>query len=151
VVFILTFDASSADTSQASFISTVQTDVATMAGVSVQQVQVAAVSGTLSGRRLLQASSQLQVTVLGSSTTAVQSAYNQFNTAWGSSDANTNPLLAQQLVTSQPLSAQYAVVCADGSSQPTASQCGSNSAAASIATSKIFAAVAVVISLLSAW
>jgi hypothetical protein len=92
VLFRLVFGTSSTNSS---FISTVQSDVATMAGVAVQQVQVVTASGTLHGRRLLQTSSQLQVTVSGASTAAVQSAYNQFNTAWSSTNANTNPLLAQ--------------------------------------------------------
>jgi len=144
VVFRLTFLADASTTSQSSFTRTVQANVASMAGVAVEQVQVT-VEPSASSRQLLQASSQLEVTILTSSMDTARSAFNQFNTAWSSTDANTNPLLAQNLDTSTALTTQYLTVCADGSSQ---SSCDVDSAATSVTTTGVLAtALAAIVTL----
>jgi hypothetical protein len=143
-VFHLIFLADASTTSQSSFIRTVQANVASMAGVAVEQVQVTVVPSA-SARRLLQVSSQLEVTILTSSMSTARSAFSQFNTAWSSTDANTNPLLAQNLDTSTALTTQYLTVCADGSSQ---SSCDVDSAATSVTTTGVLAtALAAVVTL----
>jgi hypothetical protein len=134
VVFTLTFHTASTD---ASFISTVQSNVATMASVSKQQVQVTTVSA--SGRRLLQASSQLKVTIQAASTGVAQAAYSQFQKAFGSTSTATNPLLAQSVNTDASPVAVYSATCADGSTKTSSSECGAsntnnNSAASSVAS-----------------
>jgi len=142
VAFLLTFSTGSSNTSQASFISTVQSNVATMAGVSTQQVQVTVPSA--SGRRLLGASSQLQVTLLASSTSVAQAAYSQFQTAFSSTNPATNPLLAQSVDTSSAPVAVSSVTCADGSTAASTSDCsGVTNAAATPSAAFGLAAMAV--------
>ena len=135
VTFFLTFRTAV----NATFIQNIQTMVASMAGVSTQQVQVTAVSSTsgTGSRRLLQASAsvsnQLEVTILAASSSATQAAYSQFQTAFASTDATANPLLSQSVDTSAAPVAVYSVTCADGSTQASTSDCnaGINSGASS--------------------
>lgn len=141
VVFTLTFNTGTVNTS---FINAVQSNVATMAGVSTQQVQVTIVSA--SGRRLLQASSQLQVTIQAASTDVAQAAYNQFQTAFSSTSTATNPLLTQSVNTDASLVAVYSATCADGSTKTSSSDCTTgtvnNAATSSVACSWLSLAVA---------
>jgi hypothetical protein len=139
VVFTLTFNTGSVN---ASFISAVQSNVATMAGVSTQQVQVKTLSA--SGRRLLQASSQLQVTIQAASTNVAQAAYSQFQTAFTSTSTATNPLLAQSVNANASPVAVYSATCADGSTKSSSSQCSTvtNGATASVACSWLSVAMA---------
>lgn len=122
----------------ATLINTVQSSVATMAGVSKEQVQVAAASSAsaASSRRLLQASSQLKVTILASSGSVAQAAYNQFQTAFTSTNTATNPLLSQGVDTTSSPVAVYSdrVTCTDGSTKASAADCNGtvNNAAASV-------------------
>ena len=91
-----------------------------------------------SGRCLLQASSQLQVTILAASTDVVQAAYSQFQTAFGSTSTATNPLLAQSVNTDASPVAVYSVTCADGSKKTSNSDCSTvnnNAATSSVACS----------------
>jgi hypothetical protein len=91
------------------------------AAVTVETVE----SSPSSRRRLLQAtaSSQLQVTISGASTSAVQTSFQRFKSAYASSDATTNPLQAKSVDNSAALGEQYRVACADGSTKATASDC----------------------------
>jgi hypothetical protein len=149
VTFVLTFSANSSTTLQSGFISTVQSNVASMAGVSTQQVQVAAAAASSSGRRLLQqtASSELMVTISAASTSVAQAAYSQFQTAFTSSNTATNPLLSQGVDTTSSPIAVYSVTCPDGSTKPSTADCSStvNNAAtsrSSVACSWMLLAVA---------
>jgi len=95
-----------------------------MAGVPLQQVLVTAVSPS-SSRRLLQqaSSSQLQVTILASSSSVAQTAYTQFQTAFTTISTASNPLLSQSVDTSVAPVAVYSVTCADGSTQASTIDC----------------------------
>jgi hypothetical protein len=140
VVFTLTFNTGSVN---ASFINAVQSDVATMAGVPTQQVQVKALSA--SGRRLLQASSQLQVTIQAASTNVAQAAYSQFQTAFSSTNTATNPLLAQSVNANASPVAVYSATCADGSTKASSGDCSgtvTNAATSSVTGSWLSLAVA---------
>jgi hypothetical protein len=149
VAFSLTFNAAAATTNQQSFINTVQSDVASMAGVSTQQVQVTSTSSAASssGRRLLQqTSSQLQVTISAASSSVAQAAYSQFQTAFTSTNSATNPLLSQGVDTTSSPVAVYSVTCPDGSNKPSTADCSSTVTNAAATSSVAFSWVSLALS-----